>query len=476
MNENTLISRIEEIIKEQTGIVIERSRKIDLEIVLRSRLSFHKMTPEKYVEFLKKNHDEIVVVASYFTIQETSFYRNKSHFDRLKLAILPEIIAKNQKEGKKKLNILSAGCATGEEPYTISMILLDLIPDIDNWSISITATDINEKAIAAAKEAVFTEYKLRNTEKWYIDRYFIKTLEGRTKLFKLKDEVKRFVNFRHCNLIREPFELSDLSDVDIVFCENVIIYFCMDSIQRLINNFYNILRMDGYLFLGYSETLNFIQHKFSLSWWHDSYIYKKSDKAEDEVFYNIAQANDPIANFQIEEEDSEAFIQEKSYEDIIELILKNYNEELYENISGMFKRVEESKIKLNEVYYLIKAEYKYDSKDYVNAANECRKAININPHSVDAHIILGAIYYEMKMYDSSVFECRTALYIDKLSILANYFLALSQKSLNSESEYVNHLYNAKSLFVGNGSRLQTRVFPVNDSTRSRINKDLMDII
>lgn len=215
------------------------------------------------------------------------------------------------------------------------MILNDLIPNIKEWNVKIIATDINEKALQMAKEAVYSEYKLRNIEHWYIDRYFNEVKERKSKIYELKDSVKNLVTFRHCNLIREPFELSDLYDIDVIFCENVMIYFCMESIQRLINNFYNILRMDGYLFLGYSETLNFIKHKFSLSWWKDSFTYKKSETPDD-------PGNNPY-NLILEKtkeyiDEGLTDISKKTYEDIINLILRNYNEELYDNVSILFKK------------------------------------------------------------------------------------------------------------------------------------------
>ena len=477
MKENEILAAIEDIIKHETGIIIEKGRKIDLDIVLRSRLIFHKMLPEKYIEFLKRDQNEIVFLASCFTIQETSFYRYKAHFDRLKLEIIPEIILKSD-GNKKKIRILSAGCATGEEPYTISMILNDLIPDIQEWDIKIIATDINESALHMAKEAVYSEYKLRNIDEWYIKRYFKKIQNKKSTSYELNDLVKKLVTFRHCNLIREPFELSDLSNVDVIFCENVMIYFCVDSIQRLINNFYNILKKDGYLFLGYSETLNLINHKFNLSWWKDSFTYKKSDLPasikEEKIVYDLKLMIPVNSEFEESEEEPDK-LDKKSYDDIINLILRNYSEELFDNVAVLFKQIEVSKIPIDEIFYLIKAEFKYDKEDYLNATNECRKAININPNSIDAHIILGVIYLQLNMLDSAAFELKTSLYIDIKSILANYFYSMYQKIVNNDVEYNNYLNAARKLFKENGGMLKNRIFPINENTRKKIFNDLLNL-
>ena len=472
MSENEIISLIVEIVKKETGIVINKERKIDLEIVLRSRLIFHNMLADKYIDFIKNNYNEIIVVASCFTIQETSFYRYKAHFDRLKLDIIPELIKSNQ--NNKIIKILSAGCATGEEPYTIAMIINDLIKNPKEWEIHIIATDININALEIAKEAVYSEYKLRNIDKWYVNKYFTKIKNGKIILYKINDSIKDLVTFRQCNLIREPFQLSDLSDVDIIFCENVIIYFCVESIQRLINNFYNILKKDGYLFLGYSETLNFIKHKFSLSWWNDSFIYKKSEKVEKDeknIFYNL---RDLIPIKENNNEESLTNI-EKTYNDIINLVIQNYNQELFDNVSVLLKKIESSDIKLDEIFYVIKAEFQFDRKNFINATDECRKAININPQSIDAHIILGSIYLQLKMFDSASFELKTSLYIDSSSILANYYFALFNKIIRNQTEYINHMNNARGLLNESKGILRTRLFPINKNTRKEIYDNILNL-
>jgi len=467
MKEKEIIQIIQELIKSETGIVINKERLIDLEIVLHSRIIFHKMSPEKYVEFMKKNYDEIIFLASYFTIQETSFYRYKAHFDRLKFEIIPEIINEN----KKTIKILSAGCATGEEPYTISMILNDIMFDLNGRDIQIIATDINENALKLAKNGEYSEYKLRNIDNWYKNRYFLKKKSGNSNIYKLKNSVMKLVTFRHCNLIREPFELADLFDFDVIFCENVMIYFCMESIQRLINNFYSILKKDGYLFLGYSETLNFIKHKFNLTWWKESFAYKKSEKIEQEIYYDF---NELICNQKNDINNELCNIGMKSYEEIINLIILNYNDELYENVGLLIKKIETANIKIDEIFYLIKAEYIYDKKEFINATNECRKAININPHSIDAHIILSAIYLDLNMFDSAEFEIKTSLYIENGSILANYYYAQYQKKKNNP-KYINYMEKAREMFKGNNGILKTKLYPLNKIKRKLIFNDILNL-
>jgi chemotaxis protein methyltransferase CheR len=462
--------KIAQLIKDKTGIVIYAERSIDLEIVLDSRLLFHNVSPEQYYSYILTSYDEIVYLASCFTIQETSFYRYKSHYDRMKLEVFPALIANRSRE--KTIRILSAGCATGEEPYTIAMILHDLIGDLSLWNIEITATDIHDNALAMAREGVYTKYKLRNIDSSYIARYFVELKEDPAKkaaksfnsAYKLSDSIKRMVTFKHCNLIREPFELANLRDIDIILCENVIIYFCLESIQRLIDNFHSILAPGGYLFLGYSETLNVIRHRFALSWWKESYAYVKQP--------GVAETEGaPVNGSQPECHEYEPGIPVPetglSYESLLQLAILSYHNNVLDRVYAILKMIETDSFTLNEVFYVLKAEYCFDQKDNINAANECRKAINRNPFYIDAHLLLGAIYLDLGMLESAIFEIKTALYIDKDNVLANLYCSLYNKRIESDSEYVMYLDRSRKLFQATGI-LTKGIFPSNGETEKRV--------
>lgn len=472
MIEVNITDDIREIIKYQTGIVIRDERLLDLDIVLQSRFIKNKMTPGEYLEFLQNNYDEIIVLASNFTIQETSFYRNKAHFDRLKFRVLPDLLEKKLMEGTKEMLILSAGCASGEEPYTLAMILCDLIYDIEEWDIQIIGTDINADVLAFAKQGVYTKYKLRNIDTWYIDRFFKKKEEKTSTLYELKKEIKNMIRFRQCNLIREPFELSNLREVDIILCENVIIYFNQESIQRLINNFYDILRDKGFLFLGYSETLNLIEHKFLLSWWQDSFAYQKHAE--------IARGKNPpfTLSFGDSKKKSDlpgelANLYKKSYEEIIYLLIKNCDEKNIDNCIVILETLETSTIKTDESFYIIKAEYLLNRKKYIDAANTCRKSISVNPYFIDAHIMLGYIYLEINMLESAEFELKTSLYIDKSSILSWYFYALYNRKSGNEIKYNEYIKKANKLYANNNFQFKTKLFPLNKTVKQDISSVIM---
>jgi len=317
---------------------------------------------------------------------------------------------------------------------------------------------------------MYSKYKLRNIDPWYIDRYFVKVDSGRTRparnvdynvIYRLSDSIKEMVTFRQCNLIREPFELSFLSDVDVIFCENVIIYFCKESIQRLIDNFYSLLGRNGYLFLGYSETLNLIRHRFALSWWNESFAYRKeigvAEWAPDVILTSMEDGGRPGTAVR-------SGPCSESYPNLINLAIRNYKEGLMPNVAMLLKEIENGLSKIDESYHVIKAEYFFDKKDYMDAANECRKAISMNPHFIDAHLLLAAIYLNLDMLESALFEIRTALYIDSSSALANYYYSYYNRLLDNSEESAKYGDIAHKLLNDNNGSFNSKLYPISPST------------
>ncbi|MBN2441851.1 MAG: hypothetical protein JXJ04_10905 [Spirochaetales bacterium] len=472
MIDNIILNNIRDIINNKTGIVLRDDWLLDMEIVLQSRFIKNKMTPEDYLNHLKKNYDELIILASHFTIQETSFYRNKTHFDRIKYQIIPELLNERRKNKDKHISILSAGSSTGEEPYTLAMILTELIPDIIEWDINIIGTDINAEVLDYAKNGLYTKYKMRNIDSWYIERFFNKIDNVSHIIYQLKSEIKNMVEFRQCNLIREPFELAHLHDFDIILCENVIIYFNYQSIQRLISNFYNILRDKGFLFLGYSETLNMVEHSFTLSWWQDSFAYQKvKDDSMKETAPPLPQYS--VFKKKIDQPDELTDSDNWSYEEMIYLLIKYCDEQNVNNCITILKTLDTSTIETDENFYIIKAEYLFDSKKYIDAANACRKAMSINPHFIDAHIMLGYIYLELNILESAEFELKTVLYIDKSSILGWYFYALYNQRVGDKQKYIECMEKARKLYADNDFHFNTALFPLRKTLNQYISHFLI---
>jgi chemotaxis protein methyltransferase CheR len=185
------------------------------------------------------------------TINETFFYRNEPQFGALEGTILPEVIKKRRDEGTNKLRIWSAACSTGEEPYTIAMIIAErILPLFPQMKFEIIASDINTQVLDSARKGIYRDYSIRNIPKNYLEKYFQKH-EDR---YILSEEIKRMVDFRHLNLF-ERAPMRTMRGFDITFAANVLIYFDFNSKQSVVSFIYDSMNKGGYFLVGYSETL-----------------------------------------------------------------------------------------------------------------------------------------------------------------------------------------------------------------------------
>jgi chemotaxis protein methyltransferase CheR len=203
------------------------------------------------------------------TTNETYFFREAFQLKALTDEILPEIKAAKEKKGEKTLRIWSAGCSTGEEPYTIAMLILKM-GCFQGWRVEIIGTDISHRVLLHSRKAVYGKSSFRATEDHYIKSYFQEQENGN----KVNDEVRELVTISHLNLFDQN-RLALLGRMDVIFCRNVIIYFDQAAKKRTIENFYRMLYDGGYLLLGHSESLMNISTAFALRHLKNDMVYQK---------------------------------------------------------------------------------------------------------------------------------------------------------------------------------------------------------
>lgn len=219
---------------------------------------------------------ELVSLLNEITVGETCFFRNRQQLDGIRNIVLPRIMEAKQNLCTRHLRIWSAGCSTGEEPYTLTMILLEeALGRLKDWTFEIIATDINERSLAPAQAGTYGDYSLRNTEPYYRHKYFL--ADGNK--FSLKPEVKDMVDFSRLNLFDDSRMLF-MTDMDMILCCNVLIYFDAVSKQRVIHHFYRSLLDHGYLFLGHAESLFGLSEEFQLVHLPLGTAYVKRDKRQ----------------------------------------------------------------------------------------------------------------------------------------------------------------------------------------------------
>jgi chemotaxis protein methyltransferase CheR len=260
------------------GLYFENDSKYLLEKRLGRRLAHHHLKEFRdYYNFLKYDRNreqELSDIMDVLTTNETYFFREAFQLKAFTEEIIPELMGAKEKRGDKTLRIWSAGCSTGEEPYTIAMLLLEM-GRLKGWHVEIIGTDISQRVLQQARKATYGKSSFRSTEEVYIKRYF-QEQEG---TFKINDEVRDLVTISHLNLF-EQNRLALLGKMDVIFCRNVIIYFDQLAKKRIIESFYKSLHEGGYLLLGHSESLMNITTAFALKHLKNDMVYRKPEVAE----------------------------------------------------------------------------------------------------------------------------------------------------------------------------------------------------
>ncbi|GFO69806.1 protein-glutamate O-methyltransferase [Geomonas limicola] len=190
-------------------------------------------------------------LARALTIGETYFLRDPRSYQALEQEVLPALIAR-KRQGDRSLRLWSAGCASGEEPYTLAILLSRVIPDLGRWQISLVGTDINEVSLERARQGRYSKWSFRNAPAWLMD-YFTRQPDGR---YQIVPRIRDMVRFEYLNLAEDPANAEPVTGtdfLDIVFCRNVMLYFGSAQIERTMARFYRALNEGGYLFVGPTE-------------------------------------------------------------------------------------------------------------------------------------------------------------------------------------------------------------------------------
>lgn len=219
---------------------------------------------------------ELIALLNEITIGETCFFRSPTQLDALRQIVIPKVLEAKSKFPLRRLRIWSAGCSTGEEPYTLSMLLMEEAQGrLKDWIIEILATDLNERSLTHARNAIYGTYSTRNLTPLYRQKYFTPAGEQ----LQVQPEVRSSVTFSRLNL-SDDGRMTFMKGLDVIFCCNVLIYFDLGSKRRVIQHFYNNLLPHGYLFLGHSESLYGVSDDFQLVHLPGATAYIKGERTQ----------------------------------------------------------------------------------------------------------------------------------------------------------------------------------------------------
>jgi chemotaxis protein methyltransferase CheR len=265
--------RFVELIYKNIGIWFEEAKKYYVEKRLRERMEILGIDSFRDYYFLLKfgtNAGELQELFNRLTVNETYFFRDFPQLAGFAEEVLPLIVRQKNMAGDKTFRIWSAGCSTGEEPYTLAIILREMLPDPTSWKIKISATDINSKVLDAARKGLYGSRSIKDMPPEYLERYFTQRQD-----FNLVNlSLKNMISFNKLNL-SDAREMKEYQDYDVVFCRNVLIYFDTASRKQVVERFYRSLNGGGYIFLGHSESVGRITELFKMRRVGDHIVYHK---------------------------------------------------------------------------------------------------------------------------------------------------------------------------------------------------------
>ncbi len=249
--------KLSRFIYQLSGIKMPESKKILVEARLRKRLKdLNIQSFKKYCEFLfskEGSRNEITQMVDVITTNKTDFYREPKQFEFLKQTALKEISTVNGAGIIRPVNIWSAGCSTGEEPYTLAIELQEYANYSLGFKFNLLATDISTRVLEAAYRGVYEENKISEIPPQIIKKYFLRSKDRSKKLVRVTPLIRNSVRFKWLNFMQEDYGLEQ--KFDIIFCRNVIIYFDKETQENLIRRLLDYIVPGGYLFLGHSESI-----------------------------------------------------------------------------------------------------------------------------------------------------------------------------------------------------------------------------
>ncbi|PLX80994.1 MAG: histidine kinase [Desulfuromonas sp.] len=390
----------------------------------------------EYFTYLEKYHearDELNKLVGMLTVGETSFFRYRAHKEALATHVLPELIRERQAE--KRLRIWSAGCSTGEEPYSLAMLMLEKFPGLLDWDIKILATDINKRSLRRAREGVYRPHALRYLRDDYRQRYFRQFEQH----YLVKPLVRQWVEFDYLNLQSNtyPAEGNGTANLDLILCRNVMIYFNLETMRSIIARFRQCLKPDGYLFLGHSETLQNVSEEFQRHQCHGAYFYRpKVDKpVEQSPAPSPPPAKPVVAEVPVEPEPSFDF------NETLARALQAFDGEDFPESERLFKEIlaerQDSVLAMVGLGMICVNRGEFDS-----ARSWCARAIGCDDLCPDAYLLRGVILDAEEQLERAVVEFQKVLWLDSGFVVAHYLLSKVHLRLGKDDQARRSLRNA----------------------------------
>lgn len=483
MLDNELMEQFCQFLSGKIGIYYPRKRWSDLEKKLDLiKKSFGFEDIEDCLRWIMKNPIDkktMDVLIINLTVGETYFFRDPKVFTALEHQIIPNIIERCKKQ--RSIKIWSAACCTGEEPYSIAILLNRLIPNLDEWKVSILGTDVNAEFLQKAKKANYKKWSFRTTPLEIIERYFQKERE----VFTLVPEVRKMVQFQYLNLVEDsyPDPRKEICNFDLILCHNVLIYFSNEQVKKTIHQLTESLSDNGWLSLSAIEAPFITEADLVAKCCYGSYFFQKkytgkesplSEHLDIPSAYSLPQTPE---NFAAEanpaaEKPTDFFAdcyqlyQEKAYQEVIARLhsflsqyvndseaIRKYSNEIillmrtYANQGSLRLALEWSDIalhadKLNPMHHYFRAILLQDQGNIPEAIRFLKNALFIDSHYVMAYVILGILEEQQGSKEAASRNLKAALELMKHHLPSDILQNSEEYTVEYLRELIsNHLKN-----------------------------------
>jgi chemotaxis protein methyltransferase CheR len=441
-----LLQRLSDYLTRMVGLHFAKRNWKELQqkmSVVMSDFGFDKV--EEFIETLLSlapTRNQIEILARHLTVGETFFFRERKAFTILEQSLLPALIDARRKT-EKRLRFWSAGCSTGEEPYSLAILLDKLIPDLKDWNVTILATDINAGALRKAEEGTYSDWSFRDNPPWFKERYFEK-VDGNH--YRLLPRIRKMVTFSYLNLSEDhyPALLSSTNAMDFIFCRNVLMYFALGQIGLTAERFHRALLDGGCLIVSPVETALLTHSPFVTVRFQDSTFFRKDihkTKAVQKAARHAEKGSIPCPS--LTPVTAEHRRPEKPSRPAKQATLKKpdaaertpYEEAaaLYQN--GLYPEAEERLRKLmsnggrNQESCTLLAKVLANQGKLEEALDCCEEAVLADKCNARLYYLLATILAEQKKEDEARGSLKKALYLDRNFVLAHFaFANLSLRS------------------------------------------------
>lgn len=433
----SLLAQLKHLLAEQTGLNFFGSGWCDFELRINAAArEAGVQDATRYITQLLSAPlapSQIELLARHLTVGETYFFREKHSFDALADQVLPELLRSRESAGRR-LRIWSAGCCTGEEAYSIAILLDRLLPCQEGWDISITATDINPDFLQTAQQGLYHEWSFRGTPDWVREEYFKKKKNGS---FELLPKIRKRVQFSYLNLADNsyPSSLNNTDCLDAIFCRNVLMYFTREQASRIIARFHAALHTDGILSVSPAETSTTLFSDFTSVNYPGSVFYRTRA-------YSIPKIIPPPHSFSPEIMPMPAPGRGKS-----------------RSARAVTRHVPLPDNTEDANQFARNARQCADTGDLNEAAKWCAQAIAANKLNPAFHYLLASIEQERGMYQAAIQALQSTLYLEQDFVLAHFSLANLRLAEGRSKDAVRHLTILRKLLK---KRAPEEVLPDSD--------------